>query len=532
MKFKDLNDFLKDKIYKIYSDKDRKWDDRINDICSLTGKSERTVRKWLVKLGYKEKVDVEIESEQYLAAKSREYGKDKQRFIITWAQNATPIHKKFFKNLKKYAEHINADIHVIAGRYKNPTSLWSKSQENDEWWDKDVVPYLDANRHDLHKYFSIMSDIKIQPTAVNPMSGLQGVSGINSCVFGHPRLQLEAIPVLNSNKPKVMLTTGAVTQKNYTDSKAGKKGEFHHVIGFVILEIKDDETFYVRQVSANVEDGSFNDLYNFVKDEKVFENKELEGIVLGDLHCGNHDEEVLKCTLDFMNKMKPKNVVLHDIFDGYSINHHESKDPFIQYSKEVTKTNDLSLEIDIMMKVLDNFKSYDNVVISRSNHDDFLDRWLKNEDWKKQPTMKNSPLYMDLSLRLLKQYSKGLDNVIGVIPELINEKYPNFKTLTRNQSYKLKGGWEVSQHGMDGPNGSRGSVNNLRTLNTKMIVGHYHVPNRKDGVLSVGTSTKLRLSYVKGPSSWIQSHVIVHSDGKAQHIIFIKDKQGKLGFSL
>jgi hypothetical protein len=65
---------------------------------------------------------------------------------------------------------------------------------------------LDANRHDIHKYVSILSDIKIQPTAVNPMTGMQALSGINSCVFA-PKVQMEMIPVLDGQKPKIMLTT-------------------------------------------------------------------------------------------------------------------------------------------------------------------------------------------------------------------------------------------------------------------------------------------------------------------------------------
>jgi hypothetical protein len=89
-----------------------------------------------------------------------------------------------------------------------------------------------------------MSDVKIQPTATNPMSGLQGMSGINSCIFGSPKVQMEMIPVLEGNKPKMMVTTGAVTIMNYTDSKSGKKGEFHHTLGFVVVEISDKETFF------------------------------------------------------------------------------------------------------------------------------------------------------------------------------------------------------------------------------------------------------------------------------------------------
>jgi hypothetical protein len=93
-------------------------------------------------------------------------------------------------------------------------------------------------------------------------------------------------------------------------------------------------------------------------------------------------------------------------------------------------------------------------------------------------------------------------------------------TLDRSTSFKVKG-WELGQHGDLSSNGARGSLVNFRKLNTKVIVAHYHQPGRKDGALSVGTSTHLRVGYNVGASSWMQSHVIIHEDGKAQHICFI-----------
>ena len=527
MNFKELTKEHIDKARDIYTNKDITWDDRMKLLMDLFGKSERTVRKWCSeKLGFKEKVD--INSEQYENAKKRKLNKDKDRFIITWAQNNTPIHEQFFNNIKTYAEFIDADIHVIAGRYKNPTSVFS--DEEQEHWDKRVVEYLDANRHDVHKYLSIMSDIKIQPTATNPMSGLQGVSGINSCVFGAPKVQMEMIPVLEGNKPKAMFTTGSVTKKNYTDSKSGKKGEFHHTFGFVIIEIGDDDTFYFRQVTADDKTGSFNDLFYKVDNNGVTKIDQIEAIVFGDMHYGNHDQDVIDATHGMLKNIKPNHVILHDVFDGMSINHHEMNDPFVQYAKEIHGTNDLGKELDIMMTGLESFKDYKNVVIVRSNHDDFLDRWLKNGDWKKQPTYKNSRLYMKLSDLLLGQYENIPYKVNGVIPALINEKYPKYITLGRSDSYRVKN-WELGQHGDYGTNGSRGSLNQFRTLNTKIIVGHYHTPGRKDGALAVGTSTKLRMGYNSGASSWLQSHVIIHKDGRAQHINFLKDNNNKMGFT-
>lgn len=522
MKFKDLTEENKDYLSKSYIERG-KTDLTVEALAIRLGKefsvSERTIRRWFsTQLNLKEKPDVE--SEQYIKAKERKFDKTKKRYIISFAQNATKIHKDFFNNIKAYADFIDADIHIIAGRYRNPTSIWSNKNENDEWWSTEVLPYLDANRHDIHKFVSILSDVKIQPTAVNPMNGMQGLSGINSCVFGSPKIQMEMIPVLEGNKPKMMVTTGAVTLKNYTDSKAGKKGEFHHTFGFVVVEIKDDDTFFIRQVSADDKTGGFTDLYYNVNNSEISKIDSIEGLVLGDLHCGHHDDVVLDKTFEFLDNINANHIVLHDVFDGDSINHHQMKDPFIQYGKEYNNTNDLKSEIDNMMTILSEFDKHNNVVIVRSNHDDFLDRWLKNEDWKKQPTFKNAQLYMELSSKLLKQHADYNNKVKGIIPELINERFPNYITLDRTSSYKIKD-YECGLHGDIGSNGSRGSIEGFKKLNTKMIVGHVHSPSRKDCAIVVGTSTKLRVGYNIGPSSWLQSHVIIHNDGKAQHINFI-----------
>jgi hypothetical protein len=365
-----------------------------------------------------------------------------------------------------------------------------------------------------------MSDVKIQPTAVDPMTGLQGMSGINSCVFGSPRVHMETIPVLEGNLPKMMMTTGSCTVNNYTDSKAGKKGEFHHTLGFVVVEIKDKDTFFARQVTAN-DYGDFTDLYfnvSYDPDEEKSVVKRIEKVsaaILGDLHYGQHDERVISRTLDLFSLIRPENVVLHDVFDGLSINHHESKDPFIQFQREIDGTNSLRREIDEMLVGLESFKDY-NTTIVRSNHDDFLDRWLKGTDWRKATTMKNSIEYMEYSALLLKGKAPN-----GIIPYLIQEKFPTFVTLGRSDSFVING-WELGQHGDVGASGTRGSLIQFRKLNTKIVVGHYHSPGRKDGALAVGTSTKLRVNYNIGPSGWLQSHVIIHEDGKAQHINFIK----------
>lgn len=512
MNYKNLTENDIQEINRIYLAKTLSWDERMKMICDYIERSERTARKWLVKLGIKEKK--EIDPDQFEKAKIRELNKEKQTFIITWAQNGTKPHKEFFNNIKAYANYRNADIHVIAGRYKNPTSVFTDRKY--DTWDEELTPYLDANRHIIHGNLSIMSDIKIPPTAINPMTGMVGFSGQNSCIFGSPKIQFEVIPALNGYEPKKMWTTGACTVGNYTDSKAGKHGEFHHTLGFVIIEI-DGDTTHVRQVTAT-NDGSFNDLFYCVKKQKVARNYCIEAIILGDIHLGDLDEEVFEQALDLMKILTPKWVVVHDLFNGHSISHHDANNPIKLYNKQVENRNSLSGEITEMLTWLEKMSQY-NLVIVRSNHDDFVDRWILNSDWKKD--INNAYSYI--------QYTKALldgEAPKGIIPYIINNNYPNIVTLGRDESFKVKN-WELGVHGDMGQNGSMGCLAQFRNLNTKMITAHSHTPARKDGALVVGTMSKLRVGYNQGASSWSHSNVIIHNDGKAQHINIIKNSDGK-----
>ena len=509
-KFKTLTDSDKNWMITIYNEKELLWDERMNIICDKFKVSERTVRRWLVDIGCKEKT--EIISEQYDIAKQRKHDKEQKRFIITWAQNNTPVHKQFFENIKTYANFINADIHVIAGRYKNPTSVFTDRKE--DFWADVIAPYLDANRHKIHPKLNILADVKMQPTAVEPLSGMTAMSGDDSCIFGHPKVHFEPTPALCDAIPKMMWTTGACTVKNYTDSKAGKKGEFHHTFGFIVVEIDNNEIFHVRQVTAS-SDGSFYDLTNFVFEQKVHKNNVIEATILGDIHLGSQDKEVMRVTKSLLNILKPKYTILHDLFDGHSISHHHINNPIKMFQKEKENKNSLKQEINNMIDWLYEWQKY-NLVVVRSNHDDFVDRWIINADWKKN--IKNSLEYMEYAKLLLNDEAPK-----GIIPYIIDKHFKNIITLNRDESFKVKG-WELGSHGDLGQNGTKGSLLQFKKLNIKTVTAHSHSPARKDGALQVGTSTERRLDYNQGPSSWLNSHVLIYPNGKAQHINIIKGR--------
>jgi len=518
MNFKELTDKDKANIKKVYKNNNLSWDERMDLLKSKYAVSERTIRRWCSNnLNLSEKTP--LENETILNAKSKTHNRNKKRFIITSAQNATPVNKPFLSNIEAYAKHINAEILVIPFRYKNPTSLFSQKEEDNDWWDESLVKYLTLNRHDLNNSISVLSDVKIQPTSSSPLQGLESMTGEHSSVVGHPKIELKTIPVMEGTPLKVMFTTGACTKPNFSDSKAGKKGEFHFSTGFSIIEIKDDDIFFFRQVSAK-SNGEFIDLFSHVKNGVITREKTVEAIALGDIHVANVDKKVIDITLnDLFKKLHPKAVFLHDIIDSTSISHHNLKDPFYLYEQEMKGTNSLQKELDDMITFLKPFQKY-NIHIVKSNHDEHIDGFLRNTDWRKMSTFKNALPYMELATAVLKGEAKN-----GVVPYVINKHYPKFKCLTDDDNIVVKG-WLCSVHGHKGANGSRGSLEQYSRLSTKILVGHSHQIGRRSGAASVGTSSHLRVGFNKSFSGWANSHGIINRLGKMQHIIFLHTKDG------
>ena len=72
------------------------------------------------------------------------------RFICVAAQNGTPEDKDFWAVLRFIADATGAEILVVPLRYKNPTSRWTASQKNDEWWSPTLRPFLWSRRIELN----------------------------------------------------------------------------------------------------------------------------------------------------------------------------------------------------------------------------------------------------------------------------------------------------------------------------------------------------------------------------------------------
>ncbi len=245
-----------------------------------------------------------------------------QTIVVTWAQNATPVHKGFLRALQSYCRSRKADLVVVPGRYKNPTSFFSESQVNAQWWEPSVVPYLLNQRTHLHRGLLLLGDIVVQPTANMPLMGFEGISHSESAIIGHPKLQMNVIPAPHQRLPKILTTTGAVTVSNYSDSKAGKKGDFHHIFGAVVVEL-DGAHFHIRHLNARA-DGAFCDLDRiYYPDGSIAKAGPYKALVFGDTHVRFTDKDVTQATFGaegLVECLNPKSLVFHDLLDAYAVN--------------------------------------------------------------------------------------------------------------------------------------------------------------------------------------------------------------------
>lgn len=449
------------------------------------------------------------QTQEFKSATSRELSSSKY-YIVTWLQNGTPVHKEFWNNILAYKKFLNAELSVILGRYKNPTSVFA--DRTHETWDKTTEEYWDASTHDIHKYLTLLSGVKISPTAKYPLTGIQGLARHKSIIVGHPKIHLKVEPTIGDNSKKVLFTTGAVSIPNYTDSKAGAIAAGAHKFGFIIIEIKDEEVFFLRQIEAQ-EDGSFIDICHEVTNSTVTVIEEAEALICGDIHADHIDPKIDKQNDIICNYFNVKHLVVNDLADGGSANHWIDKNPIEKFKRYKNGGHLIKDELDRVVTWLEDKVAW-NVVVPQANHNRRFDKTLL-KDWRED--IPNSDILLEYTLKAL---NSSLPK--GVLADYVNRYLPDVLFLEEGESYMI-GKYECGLHGDIGTNGTKGSPRGFRNLEIPIILGHSHTAYRADDCLYVGTNTHLKLDYnVKGASTWIQANVLINKYGIAQHIIFVR----------
>jgi len=253
------------------------------------------------------------------------------------------------------------------------------------------------------------------------------------------------------------------------------------------------------------------------------------GLVLGDLHERFVDPGVVKATFigaaSIIGKLKPKNIVYHDVVDFYSQNHHHRGKVFTKIAKHTNDRSSVEDEINECAAFIDRHaKPGQRIIFAPSNHPDAMIRWIEETDWRSDP--ENARFYLTTALALadsVKMTGSGASHADPFVYWMRRKLSCADQCLfpSRDESVTVAG-IEVNYHGDKGPNGARGSIRGFGKVGIRSVIGHSHTPGIIDGVFQVGTSSRLRLEYNSGPSSWMHCHAVIYPNGK-RSLLFIKN---------
>ncbi len=446
-------------------------------------------------------------------------------FVITAAQNGTPVQPVFWNILKRIKKDREAELLVIPFRYKNPSSTWTASQANEEWWTTEVQPFLWNVTKVLNPNLMLMGDAKVIPTASDPLTGFDPLSSASSAIIGHPKIALRSIATPSNRMAKVMATTGACTVPNFTDSRLGKLGKFHHTLAAIIVEIEGSK-FYLRHLYFDKTTQSVTDLNIRYYEDRTETAPRPLALIMGDTHVDFIDPAVERATFGIggmVDILKPRHLIFHDLLDAYSCNPHHKGNPFISYAKAISGRGDVKAEVQRACEFVRDRTEGDIVsIVVPSNHDDMLKRWIITEDWK--TTGRNMKFYLSVADRMIDgtrmtEHGTQFPSPLPLVfPDFVDMR--GIRLLKEDESFVL-GQVELGMHGDRGPNGSRGSIKNIRRIGIRSIIGHSHSPGIDEGCVQVGTSTRLRLEYNSGPGAWLNAHCILHEGGKRQLVIIV-----------
>lgn len=471
-----------------------------------------------------------------------------RKFLFTAAQNDAPLHDEFWTNLQAYARFIDAEI--VVGPFTYETAWWSENNPLARSYDPELSEHLCFGQMEIGDNFIFAGEMNTLPTASQPISDLTTYSRNRWAVFPHAKRQLKSVP---STDPTIqahqVMTTGCVTRPKVIPRKAGVKSLFHQVIGAVLVEFDVEGRIFARQITAK-EDGSFYDLTWRVSGEGMVTGPHrVKAVVAADLHTRKIDNANAMATFGFdmtgsgvryhgslLDTLRPEYLMLHDVFDHETRNHHNANDPGHAFEMHLRGRNSILSEIVQVGYFLEKAANDEReVVVVESNHDIGLDRYIREGRYRQDaPNIR-------LGLRLEEAMLDHRANVAKALDA--GEEPPRFSLLegaVRGTGAMLAGvswaydgasflidGIEVGHHGFRGVNGSKGTVQGFAKTGRRLTIGDKHSPEINEGVFVAG-ALNLQHGYNRGPSTWAVSHVVHYPDGH-RSIITLQDGRWKAG---
>jgi len=471
------------------------------------------------------------------------------RYIITSAQNNTDAHTEFFTNLVSYAEFLDAKLMVGSFSYNRASYSQKSTKRNmgptaddraEDFYDPIFDPYFSDEALELAPMLEWRGELNIQPTAKRPLTGLETYTQRKSGIFPHAKIQLTSVAGTKADGCKMNYTTGTATLLNYVKKKAGLEAEFHHAYGALIVEVDHEGDWFVRQLNAD-QDGTFYDIPDLGQKGAIMiehghvlvEGVPVEAVNWGDLHAAVIDPECCSMAFDeggMLDSLRPRHQLAHDIID-FVVNkgHHDRKNSHTRFRKKILGQTNVRDEVLGVKTMLDKMRRpWCMTVVADANHDRHLERWLNENDHRRDDT--NAIFMLECEL----EYRRAV------------VRDPRIKWLHLHEALKREGlgdedvflhaddqfvicpdeggGIECSLHGDVGPNGSRGSPLGLSKMGRRANTGHTHSAAILDGLYVAGTLSLLEQDWNVGPSSWSHSQIVTYPNGKRAIVTFYNGK--------
>lgn len=447
-----------------------------------------------------------------------------ERYVITSAQYGASLNQRFWNTLKNYAHENRAHLLVLPMMYGHDR-LMDKENLSIQMH-PEVVPYLHfqtAQEFPLNDKISI-NRMQILPTISRPLQGTHRV-GRGTQIFASPKLHLRCFPSSNWRLPKIRMTTGTVTHGHYRDDKTGSKAEAELKFAALVVEIVDDTKYHFRQLEANG-NGEICDLMTRYSANRTFQS-EVSSLTLGDIHAGAESPVIWKSTLDeIIPDLRPNRIYLHDSFHGLSVDPHIQK----MWIKRVLRFNEgkssLAGELDItadrMKQILVaalNANPSAKLFECKSNHDEWIDRWLENRGFAESGQEENAEVGMELALHAIRNPGQS---VLGHAMRHLDPDLDQVDFLNYDQD-SFVDGIQNANHGHVGPEGRWGSTVSQEYESRRSTIAHGHYPEIWHGIWRAGTMTPRRLHYSRGANRSMNSHVVQYAGGIRQIISVLDD---------
>ena len=452
-----------------------------------------------------------------------------KRFVVSTAVYNKKAFMPFYNSLRNYAKRNDAMILLMTCADAKGTNKHFKVNFDPEFRDSWIIV------EDLQINDKIgLCDIQQSAKQRVPISALEKLTAVrrSSLIVASCKEILKYVPNLKGEIIRALVATGAVTEndfsnKFYMTKRTSKLAEIDYHVDAIIVEDENNELFHFRQVQTT-EDGSFTDLRTRYYPDGSVEQVHEATLVMGDAHVGANDAKLIDAIQTaLIDEGFVDTVVLHDLCNSASVSYHEENDVI----KLIQRANDgsckLQEEINSIVDYLNDFTSLGvDVVVVNSNHDDHLDKYVRNLSSVTRKDYHNMPLAFDaLSKMVTKEITSVLEYLVTRCAQRRLEHPEKIKWLELDESY-MKYGSQLGFHGNLGANGAKGSLKTFENAFENAVVGHSHSGAIKCKVFQVGTTSDLDMGYNKGLSSWTRTCCLVHADGTKQLINFILQPDG------